>query len=132
MDKSRVATEQKVCAVCARKYDIEAILLDKRLKKSLAQPTVSGTGICPEHAKLHEDGFIALVEIDPEKSGNPHNNIVKQQDAYRTGNIAHIRRDVAQDYLGIPEEQVKGVMMFTEKAVLDMLRDQIPKGTKPN
>ena len=132
MDKSHVAMEQKVCVVCTKQYDTGAILLNKALRKTLENPTVSGVGVCPEHQKLHEGGYIALIEIDPDKSTNISGNIVKQEDAYRTGNIAHIRRTVAKEMFKIPEETLAGIFMFTEKAVMDILSEQIPKDAKPN
>lgn len=132
MDKSHVAMEQRVCVVCTKKYDTGNILLDKRLRPSLSQPTTVGPGICPEHAKLHEDGYLALIEIDPTKSNDIQSSKVKQEDAYRTGSIAHIRRVVAKELFEISEDTLNGIMIFTEKAVLDMLNEQIPKDAKPN
>lgn len=132
MSKSYTAMEKKICIVCAQTYDTGAILLDKRLQESLENPTISGTGICPEHTKMHENGYIALVEIDPTKSKVPAKNNIKQEDAYRTGTVAHIRREVAKEMFDISEEVLEGVMLFTEKAVLDKISEQMPADTEPS
>jgi hypothetical protein len=94
-DKSHVSMECRVCLVCANPYETGAILLDRRLRASLEHQTTIGWGLCPEHRELHEDGFIALIECDPEKSGNPAADaMVKPENAYRTGTVAYMKRDV--------------------------------------
>src|SRR3546814_18826039 len=70
-DKSHVSLEQHACLVCGARFDTGAILLDKRLRASMERPTATGWGLCPEHQKLSDDGFVALVECDPQRSGSP-------------------------------------------------------------
>lgn len=50
MSKSHVAKEMHFCQVCGQTHAV-GILLDRRLKDSLE----------PEHDKLDQDGYIALV-----------------------------------------------------------------------
>ena len=69
-DKSHVSLEQHVCLVCGTAFDTGAILLDKRLRASMERHTATGWGLCPEHQKLADDGFVALVECDPQRSGS--------------------------------------------------------------
>lgn len=77
-EKSYVSLEQRVCVVCGHKFDTGSLLLDKRLRASMERHTLTGHGLCPEHQKLFDDGYIALVECD---------------DAHkRTGTILHMRR----------------------------------------
>ena len=94
-DKSYVTMEQHRCLVCGQDYDTGSILIDRRLKNSFDRYTVTGTGLCPEHKKLHEDGFVALVEADPAKSNDPRN-------PYRTGRIAHIKEEAFDRVFNIP------------------------------
>ena len=47
MDKSHVSMERRVCRVCGREYDTGAILLDRRLKKSMDRHTLTGGGFMP-------------------------------------------------------------------------------------
>ncbi|MBL5864351.1 translesion error-prone DNA polymerase V subunit UmuC [Serratia fonticola] len=61
--------EQHVCLVCGVPFDTGSLLLDKRLRASLERHTVTDWGLCPEHQKRFSEGFIALVECDPERSG---------------------------------------------------------------
>lgn len=67
-DKSYVTLEQHVCVVCAKPFDTNALLLHRRLAPVFERHTVTGWGLCPEHQKLKDDGFVALVEIDRAKS----------------------------------------------------------------
>ena len=101
--KSHVGMEQKACPVCGQAFDTGAILLDKRLRNTLERKTVTGWDLCPEHAKLWEKGYIALVECDPEKSTFTDGTI-KPPDAYRTGRIAHIREQLVVLRRGCPSE----------------------------
>ena len=68
-DKSHVSLEQHVCLVCGKAFDTGTILLDKRLRASMEHHTKTGWGLCPEHQKLADDGFVALVEWYP--TGEP-------------------------------------------------------------
>ena len=65
-DKSHVSLEQHVCLVCGTRFDTGAILLDRRLRASMERHTATGWGLCPEHQKLSDEGFVALVECDPQ------------------------------------------------------------------
>jgi len=115
--KSHVGMEQKVCPVCGQVFDTGAILLDKRLRNTLKQKTVTGWDLCPEHAKLWERGYIALVECDPEKSKFTGGTI-KPEDAYRTGRIAHIRKAVAKNIFNV---EITSPIAFVEPGVVDMM-----------
>lgn len=115
--KSHVGMEQKVCPVCGQAFDTGTILLDKRLRNSLERKTVTGWDLCPKHAKLWQEGYIALVACDPEKSRFT-GNIIKPEDAYRTGAIAHIRKAVAREIFNV---EMTGPVAFVEPAVIDML-----------
>lgn len=115
--KSHVGMEQKVCPVCGQAFDTGTILLDKRLRNSLERKTVTGWDLCPEHTKLWQKGYIALVACDPEKSTFT-GNVIKPQDAYRTGAIAHVRKAVARELFNV---EMTGPVAFVEPAVVDML-----------
>lgn len=94
-DKSHVSLEQHVCLVCATHFETGTILLDKRLRATLERYTLTGWGLCPEHQALFDQGFVALVEFDPARSGSPlPGDRFKPEQAYRTGVLAHLRREV--------------------------------------
>jgi len=88
IDKSYVSIEQAVCPVCGITHDTGDILLHTRLRPVLESKTVTGWKLCPEHEKLHTDGYVALVECDTSKGGKTLNTV------WRTGQIAHVRRTV--------------------------------------
>jgi hypothetical protein len=85
-DKSYVSLEQHLCMVCAIPFDTGSILLDRRLRSSMERHTTTGWGLCPEHQRLHSEGFVALVECDPQRSGaRSSDGQMKPDQAYRTG-----------------------------------------------
>ena len=93
-DQSQVSLEQHACLVCGTAFDTGAILLDKRLRASMERHTATGWGLCSEHQKLSDDGFVALVECDPQRSGSQAGDRMKPEQAYCTGRMAHLRRAV--------------------------------------
>ena len=124
-EKSHVSLERHVCLVCAAEYDTGSILLDKRLRPTLERYTTTGWGLCSEHQKMYDDGFIALVECDPEKSGNPSAaDLVKPGQAYRTGRIAHLKREVVARVFNVP---IKPDLpcVFVEPAVIEKLQAMV-------
>ena len=119
--KSYVSVEVKVCEICGSEWETNSILLDKRLKESMESKTITGYGLCPEHQKLHDEGYIALIAVDESRSSNkPKNNIIKGLDGiYRTGNIAFIKREAAQRVFNC--ETPSGPFMYCEDEVINML-----------
>lgn len=92
--KSYVTMEQKICPVCGKTQDTGNILLDMRLREQFENHTTTGFGMCDEHQNLADAGYIALVVCDESRS-EVHGNHIKLQDAYRTGQVIHIRATVA-------------------------------------
>ncbi|OZI30837.1 ATPase [Bordetella genomosp. 10] len=122
-DKSHVSLEQHVCLVCGVRFDTGAILLDKRLRASLEHHTTTGWGLCPEHERLFKEGYVALVECDPQRSGSPSGNLRPEQ-AYRTGKLAHLRREVFGRVFNVPIAD-KQPCVFVEPGVLDHLQAMV-------
>jgi len=120
-DKSYVSLEQRVCLVCGTSFDTGNLLLDKRLRASMKRHTTTGWGLCPEHQKQFDDGFVALVECDPERSGVAAGGRLKPEQAYRTGRVAHLRRAVFAQVFNVPIED-KQACMFVEPGVIDQLQ----------
>ena len=118
--KSHVSTEQRVCVVCGKTYDTNTILLDTRLRDSMERHTVTGFGMCPDHEKLRDDGYIALVGADEAKSEFLPNGNVKPEGAYRTGLVAHLKREAFDRVFDIPAPE-DGVLFCTDE-VISMLQ----------
>ncbi|MBJ9756365.1 ATPase [Burkholderia cepacia] len=124
-DKSHVSLEQHVCLVCGKAFDTGTILLDKRLRASMEHHTATGWGLCPEHQKLSDDGFVALVECDPQRSGSQAGGRIKPEQAYRTGRLAHLRRTVFAQMFNVAIED-KQACVLVEPGVIDQLQSMVP------
>lgn len=125
-EKSHVSLEQHVCLVCGVAFDTGNLLLDKRLRASLQRHTATGWGLCAGHQQLSDDGFVALVECDPQRSGSPAGgDRLKPEQAYRTGRVAHIRREV---FVRMFNVQIKPdqACVFVEPGVIDQLQAMAP------
>lgn len=120
-DKSFVSIEQHQCIVCGTAFDTGNLLLKKDMRKTMERHTVTARGLCPQHEELYKQGYIALVEIDPAKSGiesNKERNI-KIEDAYRTGKFLHIKRAAfAKIFPGFKSDSLQA-MAFIEPAVFE-------------
>ncbi|KSQ24935.1 ATPase, partial [Pseudomonas aeruginosa] len=119
-DKSHVSLEQHVCLVCGTTFDTGNLLLDRRLRQSMAMHTTTGWGLCTEHQRMFSEDFVALVECDPQRSGNPSGHLNPEQ-AYRTGRVAHVKREVFARLFDVPiiDQQA---FVFVEPGVIDHLQ----------
>jgi hypothetical protein len=118
-DKSHVSIEQKVCPVCGRAFDSGAVLLDTRVRRgklveSMEKTTVTGWDLCEEHQALTDEGYIHLVEVDPDKSSS-----MSLEGVHRTGAVASMRREVAKEILQIEISDIP--MAFIELGMIDRL-----------
>ena len=120
MEKSYVSMAKKICRVCGDKFDSGEILLDKRLRASMEKYTVTGWGICPEHQKLHDDGYVAMIGCDKDKSELNPDGSIKPESAYRTGSFSHVRVEAFEKVFdtSVPEK----LFCFCEQGVLDHLK----------
>lgn len=105
-----VSMEQHQCFVCGCHYDTGNILMAKRLSTKLKDRTITGVGLCPEHQKMKDDGYIALIEA------------TDSQGTQRTGNVAHIRESVWEQVFDVPVPPQK--ICFVEVGVVDLLKSK--------
>ena len=82
MEKSHVGMGVHVCPVCGLEHD-PVVLLHRFLKNALTQHEFAGWVMCPEHQKLYDEGYIALIEVIGKPDG--------LATAERTGRVAHVR-----------------------------------------
>ena len=130
MEKSHVTMEQLQCVVCGKEFDSGNILLDTRMRKQFEMKTTTGYGLCDEHKKLHNDGYIALIVCDESKS-KPNGDTVKPEDAYRTGEVIHVRRTAFKKiFTGISAEAIAGSMMFISSETAEQLKQIVNQGGK--
>ncbi|MFP6559337.1 ATPase [Paraburkholderia sp. B3] len=124
-EKSYVSIEQHICVVCGCAFETGNILLELRVRPNLERYTATGWGLCPEHQKLADEDYVALVECDPQHSGlSAHSERVKPGQAHRTGRVAHLKRRVfARIFSGVAEETQPFV--FVEPGVIELLQSMI-------
>jgi len=124
-DKSHVSLERRVCLVCGAAFDTGNILLDKLLRASLERHTSTGWGLCDEHRRLFDEGFVALVECDPERSGKPTGtDRLKPEAAYRTGRLAHLKREAFTGVFNVPLAPDQPCV-FVEPGVIEQLQGMV-------
>jgi hypothetical protein len=114
---SHVALETRMCPVCGEVHKSGALLLDRRMQNSLPETggALTGYDLCPEHQKMWDDGFVALVEA--EDNGM---ETVGLEDADRTGRIAHVKATAWERIFNMPPPD--GPMAFVQPGVLDALQ----------
>ena len=124
-EKSHVSLEQHVCLVCGTSFDTGSLLLDRRLRASMERHTTTGWGLCAEHQRMHSDGFVALVECDPQRSGaRSSDRLLKPGQAYRTGRLAHLRREVFARVFDVSIDADQP-LVFIELGVIERLQSMV-------
>jgi hypothetical protein len=124
-EKSYVSLEQHVCVVCGVAFDTGSLLLDRRLRARFDHYTATGWGLCAEHRKLFDDGYVALVECDPQRSGlSLGGDRLKPEQAYRTGRLAHVRREAFARLFNVSIE-AKQACVFVERGVIERLQSMV-------
>lgn len=123
--KSFVSLEQHLCTVCGRHFDTGHLLLDKRLRPSMTHHTTTGWGLCHEHQKLFDEGFVALIECDPERSGVLAGSTrLEPERAYRTGRVAHLRREAFTQMFNVAIDDGQACV-FVEPGVIARLEAMV-------
>jgi hypothetical protein len=93
------------CPVTGKVWESNEIAIPTRLYsqrswESQEKNTHAGLQPCPEVQEKLDAGYVALVAIDPDKSEYMPNGNVDLAGAYRTGQIAYMKREVIPDILG--------------------------------
>ena len=118
-EKSHVGMESRMCVVFGKQFDTGALLLDRRLKETLDHHHLVGWGFCPEAQEKLDEGFVALVAVDADKSDRDVDGTITPDGAYRLGPIAWVRTSVAKDMFNVPIKDVCfceiGVIEYLEK-----------------
>jgi hypothetical protein len=111
--KSHVSMEQNQCFVCLKVYDTGAILLDRQLKSSMEQHTITGRAPCPECVAQINAGFVALIEAS-RVGGEPK----------RSGAIAFIKEAAWPFDVPVPPKKI----CFIEPGVIEKLQNMQEPG----
>ena len=122
-DKSYVSVEKKQCPVCGTLHDV-GILLDRRLRNSMEQSTVTGYDLCPEHKELHESGYIAFIGVA--NNYHPQDNKGHVSDAPRTGEYIHMRRELAKQMIpNMPDDYLAQPLVFIPQESIDQIKEMV-------
>lgn len=127
MSKSYVAIEKEKCIVCGHDFDTGALLLNRQLREVFdSMGVVTGWGICPPCKEFYDDEYVALVAIDESKSmAMKGATTIKPENAYRTGEIVHLRASAFERMFNVPCRKPDGTlfpMMFVDPDVVEMLK----------
>lgn len=116
MEKSHVGMGVHVCPVCGLEHD-EVVLLQTRLglPPKLTNHMFAGWLMCPEHQKLMDDGYVAMIEVSNQPTG--------LADAQRTGRIAHVRASAWPNIFNSPAPD-KGIA-FAEVGLFAILEQRM-------
>lgn len=77
----------------------------------------------PEVVEMFEEGYIALIEIDPDKSTTGANGRMSLEDAHRTGVLAWLKQDMARHVLQVPEDQELSQIAFISPDMTKQIGD---------
>jgi hypothetical protein len=125
-DKSHVSLEQRTCLVCGKVYETGTVLLDRTLRATLDHHTVMGYGLCEEHEKLNQEGFIALIECDPTKSDTPdEQGTLRPWQAFRTGTVMFLKREAFLRLFEIPASEQLPPCVFVEPGVTELIKSHV-------
>lgn len=102
-EKNYVAMETLLCPVCGVKHSHGAgILLHKRLQNIDPEKTTTGYGMCEEHQRLFDEGYIALIGVE---NSDPGKDTLKMEEAYRTGEVCHLKKDLFNQIFNVEVDE---------------------------
>lgn len=117
-DGELVALEQKQCLVCGKLYETGNLLMDRGLRKVFENRyACTGWGLCPEHQKYVDDGYIICIEV----ANKPANDgeVLKPEDADRTGNCCYMKMEAGREIFNM---QIDSPVVFFEVGVIEKLK----------
>lgn len=137
-EKSYVTMEQHICAVCGHPYDTGAIIMDRQVRDRFGPRTVTGHknrgeskvkpyyGVCPEHQKQLDEGYVFIVGCNEGRStvqtnGHDEQDTILPGDEHRTGEIVAIRLELWDKIFCVPPPS-KGISFAPPEAIA-MLRN---------
>lgn len=109
--------------MCGAIHETGNILMETRIRngeirKTFEPRTNTGWGLCAEHQQLSDNGYVALIEIDPERSPLPY----ELNSVYRTGELAFLKCPAAE---ALFDQKCDTPLVFIEPGVLDIIKERI-------
>tara|TARA_R110000772_G_scaffold62137_5_gene139683 strand:- start:14726 stop:15166 length:441 start_codon:yes stop_codon:yes gene_type:complete len=127
-EKSYVGMAYRVCPITGEEWETGEILMDRTMKDTFEKKTIIGYGFAPSVQEQIDKGYVALVEIDAEKSEKPGFSLKRGgaklgiSDAYKTGRVAYMKEHVAENMLGIPKGTEMGYIDIETFGLLEKLQ----------
>ena len=112
---SYVALAKSCCLACGTTFDNGTPLINTKFQPIKQDQEVVSWAFCPEHKTIIDEGYIALVGVDPSKSEAP----MTPATVYRTGDLLFIREEVAKAVFNVP---INGPMVYVDAEVIPTLR----------
>jgi hypothetical protein len=85
-----------ICIVCGKSKG-GSVRKHRKIREIFEMRVPGNWEMCDEHKKLHQEGFIALVEaIQPSHTLQESGKITSGGDPHRTGKIVHVRYELAE------------------------------------
>lgn len=116
--KGIVSLGYSVCPICCTEHEDNSVWVQMRdiTHPKLEQRTFTGFKLCPEHQKQFDDGFLAMVVVKAQPTGNGLLAQYNASLALRTGEVIHIRRTVAREIFNVPISDRLEFMWIDEEA----------------
>lgn len=126
MRKHTFSCETAHCRVCRELFMTGDIYWMPSLVPRLQAYThVDDKCCCQRCKKLYERGYVALVEIDIERSSYTDSKCITEEDVVRLGPIIHIRRTDAARLFSMPEISTQGrYIAYVKEGLIDELRSR--------
>lgn len=119
-EKSHVGMLHDLCPVCGNQNGETSILLDKQLRKSLEKDNYQMGDLCESCKEMQSEGYIAMIVVDNPVHSNSGEHL-KYEDANRTGDIVHMKRDACLRIFG-PDFNTSLPFVFIDEEAAEMLK----------
>lgn len=117
--------EQAQCPVCGKIFDTGNILMfGYNRGKEAPRTLLNKIELCNKDQELYEEGYIALVAVDESKSDKLENGNLKPQSAWRTGKLAHMKKELFNDFF--KDMNLKGdeKLIYVDDKLIDALNER--------
>lgn len=132
MDKSFVSLEKAICPICNKEHNFNCgIVIDEKLQPRFNRETITHIGMCEEHQKYLDNGYIYIIEIDESKSSfkNNNKNTLSLEDAYKTGRYCMLKKEIAIDIFD--KKDIPNII-FSNNELMDQLENMYNKTLEEN
>ncbi|MBM0105781.1 hypothetical protein JM946_13655 [Steroidobacter sp. S1-65] len=89
-NKIYLPLERGACVVCGQSFEAGTLVVERDL---IAGRSVAGWELCATDARMHRQGFVALVECDLDMSVHRSGDPLPLQEVQRTGPVMHLTRE---------------------------------------